>query len=196
MAHRGNSKPSKLNNNYEAKDYISLGPNFAITVNDPVPNADSNATFSIYSFTKENNQHNQIFNESGSYKILNDKGIEIAAGNKGSDGNVDICITGLGGDIWITATSTGAVKIKAHTVMIEAGEDLDLKAGRNINLNAGSGRIAFKADKIDQIAINGNAVLENFPVRAFSLSHISDAVKDLTQGKDLLSSILSSVGIG
>jgi hypothetical protein len=190
------TQPSKLHNNHEAKDYFSLGPNFVITVNDPKPNADSSAVFSKYAFTKENNQHNEVFNESGSYKILNDKGIEIAAGNKGSDGNVDICITGLGGDIWITATSTGAVKIKAHTVMIEAGEDLDLKAGRNINLNAGSGRIALKADKIDQIAINGNAVLENFPVRAFSLSHISDAVKDLTQGKDLLSSILSSVGIG
>ena len=80
--------------------------------------------------------------------------------------------------------------------MIEAGEDLDLKAGRNLNLEAGSGRIAFKADKIDEIAMNGNAILENFVVRAFSLSHISDAVKDLSQGKDLLSSIISSVGVG
>jgi hypothetical protein len=185
---------SKLN--YEAKDYISIGPNFAITTNDPKTNADSSSVFNIYSFSKENNQHLQSFNQSGSYKILNDKGIEIAAGKKGSDGNVDICITGQGGDIWITATSTGAVKIKAHTIMIEAGEDLDLKAGRNINLNAGSGRIKLEADKIDEIAINGNAVTNNFLVRAFSLAHNYDAVSQIAKGQDLLSSILGSVGVG
>ena len=184
------------NLNFEASDYISVGSKFLIRTNNPVPNADSNLVFDIYSFTKENNQHNQIFNESGSYKILNDKGIEIAAGNKGSDGNIDICITGMGGDICITAMSNGAIKIKAHTVMIEAGEDLDLKAGRNINLNAGTGRISLKADKIDQIGMNGNAISETFTARAFSLSHVSDVVKNLTVGQDLLGSILNSVGIG
>lgn len=181
--------------NYEAKDYISIGPNFVITTNDPKTNVDSSAVFSIYSFTKENNQHNQILNESGSYKILNDKGIEIVAGNKGSDGNVDICITGMGGDITITAMSNGAVKIKAHTVMIEATEDLDLKAGRNINLKSGSGRIALEGDKVDTIALNGNTVFDNFSMRAFALSHIQDTAKDLLRGQDLLFSILGSVGV-
>jgi hypothetical protein len=181
--------------NYEAKDFISVGPNFVITTNDPRPNADSSSIFNIYSFTKENNQHLQTFNESGSYKILNDRGIEISAGKKGSEGDVDICITGQGGDITITATSTGAVKIRAHTVMIEAGEDLDLKAGRNVNINAGSGRIKLEADKIDEIAINGNAVTNNFLVRAFSLAHNYDAVSQIAQGQDLLSSILGSVGV-
>jgi hypothetical protein len=180
--------------NYEARDYISIGPNFVITTNDPRPNANSSAVFHKYAYTKENNQHNEILNESGSYHILNDKGIEIAAGNKGSDG-VDICITGQGGDIWITATSTGAVKIRAHTIMIEANEDLDLKAGRNINLNAGSGRIKLEADKIDEIAVNGNAVTNNFLMRAFSLAHNYDAVSQIAQGQDLLSSILGSVGV-
>lgn len=190
------NQASILHNNYEAKDYISLGPNFTITVNDPVPNADSSAVFSMYSFTKEQNRYYEYFNESGSYKILNDKGIEIAAGSKGSDGNVDICITGLGGDIWITATSNGAVKIKAKTVMVEAVEDLDLKAGRNINLNAGSGRIAMQADKIDQIASNGSAVSENFTMRAFSLAHAKDAVEDLARDSNVILALLSSVGVG
>lgn len=181
--------------NYEARDYLSLGPNFVITTNDPRDAADAPSIYHIYSFTKENNQHNQAFTESGSYKILNDKGIEIVAGNKGSDGNVDICITGKGGDIVITAMTNGAVKIKAKTVMIEATEDLDLKAGRNINLDAGSGRIALKADKIDEISMGGNAVNNNFLMRAFSLAHNYDTVSQISQGQDLLSSILSAAGV-
>lgn len=180
--------------NYEARDYLSLGPNFVITTNDPRPTADAPAVFHTYSFTKENNQHNQVFTESGSYKILNDKGIEIVAGNKGSDG-VDICIIGKGGDITITAMTNGAVKIKAKTVMIEATEDLDLKAGRNINLDAGSGRIALKADKIDEVSMGGNAVNNNFLMRAFSLAHNYDTVSQISQGQDLLSSILSAAGV-
>jgi hypothetical protein len=180
--------------NNEAKDFISLGPNFTITVNDPKPNADSSAVFSVYSFTKENNQYYEYFNESGSYKILNDKGIEIAAGNKGSDGNVDICITGLGGDIWITAMSNGAVKIKAKTVMIEAVEDLDLKAGRNINLDAGSGRIALQADKVDAISMSGSAISNDFATKAFVLAHIKDVVEDLAKDDPLLAA-LSSLGV-
>lgn len=181
--------------NYEARDYLSLGPNFVITTNDPRANANSSAVFHKYAYTKENNQNNEIFNESGSYHILNDRGIEISAGKKGSDGNVDICIHGQGGDITITAMSNGAVKIKAHTVMIEANEDLDLKAGRNINLNAGSGRIKLEADKIDEIAVNGNSVTNNFLMRAFSLAHNLDQVQQISQGQDLLVSLLKSVGI-
>jgi hypothetical protein len=180
--------------NYEARDYISIGPNFVITTNDPRENASSPAVFHKYAFTKENNQFNEILDQSGSYKILNDKGIEIAAGNKGSDG-VDVCINALNGDITITAMSNGVVKIRAKHIMLEAVEDLDLKAGRNVNINAGSGRIKLEADKIDEISVNGNAVTNSFVMRAFCLCHNYDAVCQIKQGQDLLSSILKSVGI-
>lgn len=55
--------------------------------------SDSSSVYNIYSYTKDNDVHLESFNESGAYKILNDKGIEIVAGKKGSEGNVDICIT-------------------------------------------------------------------------------------------------------
>lgn len=158
--------------NYEARDYISIGPNFVITTNDPRKTADSSSVYNLYSYTHENNQHLQTFNESGAYKILNDRGIEIVAGNKGSDGDVDICITGMGGDVNITAMSDGTVKIKAKTIMIEALEDLDLKAGRNINATSGSGRIIMTANKIDKVAFSGNDVLDTFGKLAFSLSPV------------------------
>lgn len=158
--------------NYEARDYISLGPKFVITTNDPRKTADSSSVYNIYSYTEDHDQHLETFNESGAYKILNDKGIEIVAGNKGSEGNVDICITGMGGDITITAMSNGTVKIKGKTVMIEALEDLDLKAGRNINATSGSGRIIMKANKIDKVAFSGNDVIDSFGKLAFSLSPV------------------------
>lgn len=160
------------NLNFEARDYISIGPKFKIDVSNPQESSDGPSVYQIYSYTNDNDIHLETFNESGAFKIFNSKGIEIIAGATGSEGNVDICITGMGGDITITAMKDGAVKIKAKTVMIESLEDLDLKAGRNLNLNAGSGRILMKANKIDQVALTGNAIFDTFGKRAFMLSPV------------------------
>lgn len=168
---------------YEARDFISVGPNFRITTNDPTMGSDGSSVYNIYSYTKDNDVHLESFNESGAYKIMNDRGIEIVAGKKGSNGNVDICITGMGGDINITAMKDGSVKIKAKTVMIEALEDLDLKAGRNINMTSGSGRILMKANKIDEVALTGNAINDTFGKRAFMLSPVgADYIDDVFLG--------------
>jgi hypothetical protein len=179
---------------YEARDFISIGPNFRITTNDPTMGADSSSVYNIYSYTKDNDVHLESFNESGAYKIMNDKGIEIVAGKKGSNGNVDICITGMGGDINITAMKDGTVKIKAKTVMIESLEDLDLKAGRNVNITSGSGRILMKANKIDQVALTGNAILNTFGKRAFALSPVgAEYIDDVFLGGIDVTGALSSV---
>jgi hypothetical protein len=184
--------------NYEARDYISLGPKFRITTNDPLIGSDGSSVYHMYAYTNDNDVHLQTFTETGSYKILNDKGIEIVAGNRGSDGNVDICLTGLGGDICITAMSNGTVKIKGKSIMIEAVEDLDMKAGRNINLVSGSGRIIQKANKIDQVALTGNAILDTFGKRAFSLSPVgNEYITDVfVGGLDVLGAVSSIVGVG
>jgi hypothetical protein len=184
--------------NYEAKDYISIGPNFRITTNDPMIGSDGSSVYSLYAWTKGGNDvHLQSFTETGAFRMLNDKGIEIVAGNTGSDGNVDICLTGMGGDICITAMSNGTVKIKGKTIMIEAVEDLDLKAGRNINLVSGAGRIIQKANKIDQVALTGNAILDTFGKRAFALSPVgAEYIDDVfLGGLDVLGAVSSFVGI-
>lgn len=154
---------------YQSKSFESIGPNFVRTINDPRAAADSPSIANEYAFTEDGYQFYRTFNESGSYQLFNDGGIEIVAGKKGSNGDVDINIRGSGGDICITATSTGIVKIKGHSVIIEASEDLDLKAGRNVNITSGSGRIIMKGNKIDQLAFTGNAVHDTFGKRAFSL---------------------------
>jgi len=99
-----------------------------------------------------------------------------------------------GGDITITAMSTGAVKTRAHTVMIEAGEDLELKAGRNITLNTGSGRIVLDSDKIDDLSMKGTGVNNSFLQRAFSLAHNYDTVSQITTGQDLISVLFAAAG--
>lgn len=184
--------------NYEARDYVSVGPKFRITTNDPLMGADGTSVYQMYAYTNDNDVHLQTFTETGSYKILNDKGIEIVAGNTGSEGSIDICLTGMGGDICITAMSNGTVKIKGKTVMIEAVEDLDLKAGRNINLVSGSGRIIQKANKIDQVALTGNAILDTFGKRAFSLSPVgAEYIDDVfLGGLNVIGAIKTIVGVG
>ena len=184
--------------NYEARDYISVGPKFRITTNDPLMGGDGTSVYQMYAYTNDNDVHLQTFTETGSYKILNDKGIEIVAGNTGSEGNVDICLTGMGGDICITAMSNGTVKIKGKTIMIEAAKDLDMKAGRNINLVSGSGRIIQKANKIDQVALTGNAILDTFGKRAFSLSPVgNEYISDVfVGGLNVIGAIKTIVGVG
>ena len=184
--------------NYEARDYISVGPKFRITTNDPLMGGDGTSVYQMYAYTNDNDVHLQTFTETGSYKILNDKGTEIVAGNTGSEGNVDICLTGMGGDICITAMSNGTVKIKGKTIMIEAVEDLDMKAGRNINLVSGSGRIIQKANKIDQVALTGNAILDTFGKRAFSLSPVgNEYISDVfVGGLNVIGAIKTIVGVG
>ena len=52
----------------------------------------------------------------------------------------------------------GAIRIKGKNVVVEATEDLDMKAGRNINLNAGSGRILMNCNKADIEGLTGTLI--------------------------------------
>ena len=143
--------------NYEARQFETWGPNVRWDVHPPDGGMDGHSIYQLYAFNQDNDVHLETFNETGTWRILNDRGIEIAGGAKGSDGNVDICITGTGGgDIWITAMKNGTVKIKGKNIMIEALEDVDLKGGRNVNITSGSGRILLKGNKIDRDTFSGN----------------------------------------
>ena len=155
--------------NYEARLYETWGPKCRFDVNNPDIGLDGKCVYQLYAFNDDNDIHLEAFTETGSYKLINDRGIEIAAGAKGSEGNVDICITGTGGDVWITAMKNGTVKIKGKNIMIEALEDVDIKAGRNLNLTSGSGRIVLKGNKIDRDTFSGNlSGALSFTAKAFA----------------------------
>lgn len=155
--------------NYEARLYETWGPQCRIDVNNPDIGLDGKCVYQLYAFNDDNDIHLEAFTETGSYKLINDRGIEIAAGAKGSEGNVDICITGTGGDVWITAMKNGTVKIKGKNIMIEALEDVDIKAGRNLNLTSGCGRIVLSGNKIDRDTFSGNlSGALSFTAKAFA----------------------------
>jgi hypothetical protein len=111
--------------------------------------------------------------EGGIYRIYNDRCIEITGGIKNQESpGVDIIISGKNGDICITAERNGKVRIKGKNIMIQADEDVDIKAGRNINLTSGSGRILLKANKADVSGLTGNLVPKSFGASVFSGSFV------------------------
>ncbi len=77
--------------NYEARLFETWGPKCRFDVNNPDNGVDGKSVYQLYAFNDDNDVHLETFNESGAYRIINDRGIEIAGGAKGSDGNVDIC---------------------------------------------------------------------------------------------------------
>ena len=168
--------------NFESRDIFSVGPKLRVTVNDTLMGSDGKSVYTMYAVNDSNDVNLMSFSESGAFKLYNDRGIEIIAGNKSSKG-VDIVIAGMNGDITITAMSDGSVRIKGKTVMIEAVEDLDLKAGRNINMSTGSGRILMDGNKIDMKALTGNAIEKTFGSRCFARSPVGEEyIKDVFTG--------------
>jgi chemotaxis receptor (MCP) glutamine deamidase CheD len=178
---------ANCNNNstesYQERDIMSIGPKFRIETNSNLSGIDGKNVYQMYSYNDNNDVNILSFSESGAFRILNDKKIEIIAGNTSSEKGVDIVIAGMNGDVTITAMSNGNIRIKGKNVMIEAVEDLDLKAGRNINATSGSGRILMKANKIDNVALTGNAIQNTFGVRAFAGSPVgAEYIKDVFEG--------------
>jgi len=165
---------------FQARDIFSLGPKFRISTNGIAPGQDGTSVYAMYTVTNNNDVNLMGMNESGNFRILNDKSIEIVAGNKNSEKGVDVTIVGMNGDVTITAMSNGSIRIKGKNVMIEAIEDIDLKAGRNITASCGSGRILMKANKIDQDGLSGNVVERNFTNQCFEKSPVGKlAIRDL-----------------
>lgn len=158
--------------NWEARDISSFGPKFRVDINNPQMGYNSTNVYAFYGVTDGNDINFAGVTEAGNYRIWNDRNIEIIAGNKESSDGVDIVIAGMNGDVTITAMRNGAVRIKGKTIMIDADEDVDIKAGRNITASSGSGRILMKGNKIDTSALTGNAIKETFGMQVFSKSFV------------------------
>jgi hypothetical protein len=170
-------RPDQIHN---ARFVDSYGPKFRIDVNNPQMGLSGPNVYKFYGVTDNNDVNLVGLSEDGTYKIHNDRVIEIIAGQKTNPGNIDIVIASLNGDITITAMSNGVVRIKGKNIMIEADEDVDIKAGRNVNVNSGSGRILLKGNKIDKDALTGNMIENNFGKLVFEGSKIGvDRVADL-----------------
>lgn len=146
--------------NWQGRSLTSFGPKFRIDMNNPQMGCNGTDVYNLYAVTNNNDVTLTGLSEGGMHRIYNDRTLEIIAGQKNESNGVDIIISGRNGDICITAEKNGRVRIRAQNIMIESDEDVDIKAGRNITLDAGSGRVLLKGNKLDASGLTGNLVPE------------------------------------
>ena len=161
---------TRPNENWEGREFISLGPKFRIDTANPQMGLDGSVVYMLYAVTDNKEQHLCALSEGGTYHIHNDGKIEMIGGLNRQAGGVDVQISTKKGDITITANENGQVRIKGSSIEIKADSDIDLKAGRNINLNAGA-RILLNANKVDAKGLLGNVIEKtsgSFIQRVFS----------------------------
>lgn len=171
------------NQNWERRNHISLGPKFRIDVSNPQNGLDGPNVYDIYAVTDSKDVSLVGLTEGGTYRIYNDRTVEIIAGHKSENNAIDIVIAGLNGDVCITAQRNGKVRIRAKNIMLESDEDIDIKAGRNVNISSGSGRILMSGNKADVVALTGNAILETFGSKVFSGTFVgADIITDVFTG--------------
>ena len=142
--------------NWQGRSLTSFGPKFRLDMNNPTMGLNGTDVYNLYAVTDSKDVCLTGLTEGATYHIYNDHSIEIVAGQKSESNGVDIIITGRNGDICITAEKNGRVRIRAQNIMIDADEDVDIKAGRNIILDSGSGRLLIKSNKADCDALAGN----------------------------------------
>ena len=161
---------TRPNENWEARTIDSRSPKFRIDVANPEMGAEGADVYKIYAVTDNKDVNLCSLSEGGKYKIHNDKSIEIVAGMTNTEGAVDIVIAGMKGDVVITAMRDGQVKIKGANIVLQADEDIDLIAGRNINVN-GKAKVMLKGNKLQADGLMGNLVEEtsgSFIMRVFN----------------------------
>lgn len=143
--------------NWEKRALFSRGPNFRLDVSNPQTTTQGNQIYEIYSVTDEEEDVCLVgYGENGDFHIYNDRTIEIIGGQKASSSGIDIVIAGRNGDVVINADRNGRVRIRGKDVVVQADEDLDLIAGRNVNITSGSGRILLKGNTLEQTGLKGN----------------------------------------
>ena len=182
--------------NWQGRSLTSFGPKFRIDMNNPQMGCNGTEVYNMYAVTNNNDVCITGLSEGGNYKIYNDHSIEIIAGQRSNSNGVDIIISGRNGDVCITAEKNGRVRIRAQNIMIDADEDVDIKAGRNITLDAGSGRVLLKGNKLDGNGLTGNLVPEgtSFGELVFANTFVGqDIVREAFSGP--ASGITSLIGL-
>ena len=188
----------KPNQNWEQRIIDSRGPKFRLDVNNPQMGADGPNTYLMYAVTDNKDKQFSALSESGVYRLHNERTIEVVAGSKNSGSDTSVKIRSVEGDVTITVIGNGQVKISGGSVIVQADEDIDLKAGRNITLNAAS-TVTLKGTKVQAVGLIGN-LIENtigaFLQRVFKGSYVGeDYLKNPPAGDKFLSGpVVSGTG--
>ena len=153
----------------------SRGGHFRIETGSPRVGRDGPEPTKIYS----SNDNGEVFliahgHGSGLGRIACDKSIEINAGDKNDPNNIDIRVCAATGDITISAPR-GRIRMNAKDFMFTAERDIDMNAGRNINLHPGVGRFYVKANTAQVQAKRGNMVPETYGAKVTKNCFIPDS---------------------
>ena len=124
-------------NNWENRQYINLGPKFRIESNNPQVGFHGPGVYDIYGNNDQGDVSLMGMTEGGTFRLYNDKTIEIIGGQNTERGGVDICITGMKGSILISAMENGDVRILGNNIVMEAKTDIKFKAGGNVLFDVG-----------------------------------------------------------
>ena len=187
--------------NYNRRVIDCRGPHFRIDSGHPQVGASGAEVFKIYA----TNDNDDVFlidhTQGGLSRITTDKVLEIRAGDKNSPQKIDIRVSAASGNIAINADN-GSVNVAAKNIMVKASQDLDLNAGRNVNISAGSGRVHLKANTCSATGKRGNLIHKTFGLTMFAGSYVPNnilqaafgadaSITTLTKGKGAFSSMLS-----
>ena len=143
--------------NWARRVLDSKGSNFRIDVNNPQTSPGGSDVWNLYSHTSEDEDVCLVgLQENGIFRLYNDRTIEIVGGQRKSENDVDIIIRSSNGDICINADRNGRVRIRGKNVEIQADEDVDITAGRNVNIKSGSGRVLLGGNTLEKVGLKGN----------------------------------------
>jgi hypothetical protein len=146
---------TERNKNIFKRQLISFNPNFRIDTANPQMGGSGTDVYKIYGVTDSgDNQSSISLSSSGLFSIYNDHTIQISGGTKNQEGREDIVIIGNNGNVSISAN--GMIRLYATNIMIEAEEDIHFKAGRNITMMGGDGRVMVKGQRVDLKGTSGN----------------------------------------
>ena len=187
--------------NWERRILHSMGSNFRIDVNNPQTSVGGNDVYNIYAATDENASCLMGLQQNGIWRLYNDGGIEIVGGQSSESSSVDVIIAGKNGDIVVQAEKNGRVRIRGKNVIIQADEDVDISAGRNVSIGSGSGRVLVKGNTLEKTGLKGNLlepeanwafrVFEGTGLPGFAFAELASPFSGIT---DLASSLASGGG--
>lgn len=143
------------NQNWQGRSCTSFGPKFRIDMANPQMGLNGSDVYNLYAVTDNKDVCITGLSEGGLYKIYNDHSIEIIAGQKSQSTGVDIVITGKNGDICITAEKNGQIRLRAKNIVIDADENVNINAGKDIKIISG-GRLLMQGNETSCDALTGN----------------------------------------
>mgnify|MGYP003110377718 FL=1 len=161
------SKPK----NYKRRVIDSRGAHFRIDSGNPIEGAVGPEVCKVFAVNDNDDTFLISHSQGGLSRIAAEKTLEVRSGDKNNPGIIDIRISAANGDITITAAH-GSVRVNAKNIMMQANQDIDLYAGRNVNITAGSGRISLKANTITEEGKRGNGIVKTFGMSMFAGSFV------------------------